>query len=114
MTRILMIARAKFLVVTAFPLVLSQWANGQALFTSSMKTDRDQANCTPPKNRELFHDYINKEQKNILKSDGKNDNQYTPTNDDQINFLLTRTLIGRIDALQCKIENDSLLTAQNK
>jgi hypothetical protein len=108
-----MIANSKFLVLTAFSLVLGHLVKGQVLFTSSTHAD-NQGSCKPPKNRELFHDYINTEQKNILKSDGKNDNQYTPTADEEINFILTRALINRVDGLQCKIENDSTLTAQNK
>src|SRR6185436_2653805 len=107
-----MIANAKFLVLTAVFIVLAHMVKGQVLFTSS--TDNTQGSCKPPKNRELFHDYINTEQKNILRSDGKNDNKYTPTADDEINFLLTRCLVNRIDNLQCKIENDSILNGQDK
>jgi len=32
----------------------------------------------PPKNRELFHDFVDKQQKDILKSDGKADNEFKP------------------------------------
>jgi hypothetical protein len=109
-----MIAHAKFLVLTISSLVLGLLVKGQVIFTSQGGTDNNQGSCKPPKNRELFHDYINTEQKKILKSDGKNDNQYSPTDDDDINFLLTRSLIYKVDGLQCKIENDSTLTAQNK
>jgi len=86
-------------------------ASGQLSFAST--TSKDQ-NCKPPKSRELFHDYINIQQKNILRSDGKNDDQFTPSANEEINFLLTQSLVSRVDALQCKIETDSLLKDQHK
>ena len=70
--------------------------------------------CKPPLGRELFHDYVNTQQKNILKSDGKNDNKYVVSADEEINFLLTQTATSRIDALQCRIETDSVLNDQAK
>lgn len=87
-------------------------ALSQSLFSSSSQ----QANpdCKPPRNRELFHGFIDEQQKILLKSDGKNDNKYTPSKDEEINFLLTQSLISRVDALQCKIENDSTLKDQVK
>jgi len=109
-----MIAKTRFLILTAFFPMLSHWAIAQPDFISFLDVAKGPGDCRPPKNRELFHDYINAEQKRILKSDGKNDDQYTPTSDDQINFILTRTLTIRVDGLQCKIENDSTLSAQNK
>ena len=84
----------------------------QPVFVSGMATQDQQ--CKPPKNRELFHDYINTQQKNVLKSDGKNDNQFTPSSDEEINFLLTQALVKNIDELQCKIEMDSSLKDQMK
>src|SRR5678816_1223283 len=62
----------------------------------------------------LFHDYIDAQQKNVLKSDGKNDNQFTPSSDAEINFLITQALVKNIDDLQCKIEMDSSLKDQAK
>src|SRR5258706_1537486 len=109
-----MIAKTRVLILTAFFPMLSHWAIAQADFISFIDIPKGPGDCRPPKNRELFHDYINTEQKKILKSDGKNDDQYTPTADDQINFILTRTLITSVDDLQCGIESDSTLTAQNK
>ena len=109
-----MIAKPRVLVLTAFLALLSHWAIAQADFVSIRDTDKGLFDCRPPKNRELFHDFINAEQKRILKSDGKNDDQYTPTPDDQINFILTRSLINKVDGLQCKIETDTTLSPQNK
>jgi hypothetical protein len=109
-----MIAKAKFLVLTAFPLLLTQWCLAQASFASGIDTLGSKGSCKPPKNRELFHDYIDNEQKKLLRSDGRNDNQFRPSADDEINFLLTRTLVNRVDELQCSIENDTTLNSQNK
>jgi hypothetical protein len=110
-----MIARTRVLILTAFILLQGLQAFAQVSFISSFDTvNNGTAGCKPPKNRELFHDYIDAEQKKILRSDGKNDNQFTPSSDDEVNFLLTQCLINRVDILQCKIEADTLLTAQNK
>jgi hypothetical protein len=68
----------------------------------------------PPKNRELFHDYVDKQQKEILKSDGKADNEFRPSSDDEVNFLLTNAVTNRVDWVQYRIEKDSLLNSQAK
>ncbi len=106
-----MIATSRNILVTGLFFVLSNIASGQPLFVSSGGRD---PNCKPPKNRELFHDYIDAQQKIILNADGKNDNQFTPSANDEVNFLLTQALVGKVDALQCKIEKDTLLKDQHK
>jgi len=103
---------AKYLVLSVFFLSLGISATPQTIFASGIATGNQ--SCKPPKNRELFHDYINTQQKNVLKSDGKNDNQFTPSNDDEINFMVTQSLVKSIDDLQCKIETDSSLKDQVK
>src|SRR6185503_6542932 len=108
-----MIAKTRVLLLTALFPMLSHQAIAQADFVSFIQAE-SAGDCKPPKNRELFHDYINNEQKKLLRSDGKNDDQYTPSPDDQINFILTRTATNKIDAFQCKIESDTTLSAQNK
>ncbi len=65
-------------------------------------------------NRVLFHDYVDAQQKAILKSDGKADNQFTPSANEEINYRLTQAAINKIDALQCTIEKDSTLNDQVK
>ncbi len=87
-------------------------ALSQPMYSSSSATTNPE--CKPPQNRQLFHGFIDEQQRVIQRSDGKNDNQYTPTSKDEINFILTQALIGRVDALQCKIENDSTLNGQVK
>ena len=68
----------------------------------------------PPKNRELFHDYVDKQQKEILKSDGKADNEFKPSADDEVNFLLTNAVTNKVDWVQYRIEKDSALNSQAK
>ena len=94
--------------------MVGQPAITQTSFATSFETVADQKNCKPPKKRELFHDYIDREQKNILRSDGKNDAQFTPSANDDINFLVTQALIGRVDQFQCRIESDTTLHEQDK
>ncbi len=107
-----MTAITKYLILPSFFLGLCQAVSAQLSFASGTTTSTQ--NCKPPKNRELFHDYIDVQQKLILKSDGKNDNQYTPSADEEINFLLTQSLVNKVDALQCKIEADTLLKDQSR
>ena len=101
----------RYIIVVLF-LGFSHLAMTQTTFAPAIATGNQ--NCKPPKNRELFHDFIDAQQKNILKSDGKNDNQYTPSADEEINFLITQSLVKRVDELQCKIETDSSLKDQAK
>ena len=68
----------------------------------------------PPKYRELFHDYVDKQQKEILRSDGRADNDFKPSGDDDINFRLTRGVVSDVDCLQFRIEKDSTLNDQAK
>ncbi|HJW16965.1 MAG TPA: hypothetical protein VJ499_07585, partial [Flavisolibacter sp.] len=70
--------------------------------------------CKPPIGRALWHDRIDREQRNALKADGKADQVfYTGPNED-INYYVTQALVRRIDGIQCKIESDSLLGDQKK
>src|ERR1700746_1912447 len=68
----------------------------------------------PPKNRELFHDFVDKQQREILKSDGKADDQFNPSSDEQVNFLLTRAVTNKVDWVQYRIEKDTVLSSQGK
>src|ERR1700759_4093256 len=68
----------------------------------------------PPKNRELFHDFVDKQQKELLNSDGKPDTEFTPSDNEQINFFLTKAAISGVDWVQYRIEKDTLLTSQGK
>jgi len=68
----------------------------------------------PPKNRELFHDFVDKQQKDILKSDGKADDEFKPSSDDEVNFLLTKAATDNVDWVQYRIEKDTTLNSQVK
>lgn len=63
----------------------------------------------PEFRRQLNHDGIDGEQKNILNADGKEDGQFTPSDKEEINQLLTRSLVRKTDWLQYRIETDSAL-----
>ncbi|HMK24520.1 MAG TPA: hypothetical protein VK483_00720 [Chitinophagaceae bacterium] len=107
-----MTTSAKYLILSVLFISLYRSATAQSAFAPGIITNTQK--CKPPKNRELFHDYIDAQQKNVLKSDGKNDNQFTPSSDAEINFLITQALVKNIDELQCKIETDSSLKDQAK
>jgi hypothetical protein len=102
----------KHLILYTLLFITVQPVVAQPFFASDTSSGDEQ--CKPPKNLALFHDYIDAQQKNVQKSDGKDDNQFTPTNNEEINFRLTRALTKNIDALQCKIETDSSLKDQKK
>jgi hypothetical protein len=59
--------------------------------------------------RQFFHDNIDREQKNALKADGKADNLFKVSDNEEINFLVTQALTKKVDQLQLAIESDSLL-----
>ena len=66
------------------------------------------ADYKPEFNRLRNHELIDAEQKAILASDGKSDSLFTPTTNDEINFLLTEILTKEVDIMQYSIETDSL------
>lgn len=70
--------------------------------------------CKPPKNHELWHDRIDREQKNALKADGKADNWFQAGNNEEVNYYVTQGLTQKVDELQCKIEKDTIAKDQQK
>jgi hypothetical protein len=66
----------------------------------------------PPINRQLRHEFVDREQANALRIDGKADQQFTASPNDDVNFLVTKALTQKVDYLQYKIEKDS--TAHNE
>lgn len=62
--------------------------------------------CKPPKYRELWHDQVDREQKNALKI-------YQGT-DETVKYYVTQSLTKTVDGIQCKIEKDSLMKDQQK
>lgn len=67
-----------------------------------------------PLNRQLYNGYVDEEQKNILKYDGKSDNKLTLSADEEVNFQLTQAATVKIDWLQYKLETDSGLSHSKK
>lgn len=67
------------------------------------------AGYKPEFRRQLNHDGIDGEQKTIMDGDGREDNQFTPSDKEEINQLLTRSLVRKTDWLQYRIETDSTL-----
>ena len=67
------------------------------------------AGYKPEFRRQLNHDGIDGEQKTIMNGDGREDNQFTPSDKEEINQLLTRSLVRKTDWLQYRIETDSTL-----
>ncbi|MDB5196823.1 MAG: hypothetical protein JWP88_1194 [Flaviaesturariibacter sp.] len=83
-------------------------------FTSFAQKKGDNTGCKPAQTRILFHDYIDREQKNTLKSDGRADAEFHASNDENLNYSITQALVQKVDNLQCAIEKDTTTSAQRK
>ncbi|MEI9945684.1 MAG: hypothetical protein WDN26_15885 [Chitinophagaceae bacterium] len=94
-----MMAKNRYLFTLAAILALSYCAHAQDSNVQILK---------PEFRRQLNHDAIDKEQKSILGSDGKVDNEFTVSANEEVNMLLTRALVKEVDDLQYKIETDSV------
>lgn len=102
---ILMTAFQKYSVLLTGFLAIS-------LFSSAQTTSTNLMDSFQPEFRRLInHEAIDREQKGLLASDGKADNELVVSSNDEVNFLLTRILArgGDIDELQYRIEKDSSL-----
>jgi hypothetical protein len=62
----------------------------------------------PRLERQIRHDAIDREQQQILESDGKADRLFSPSASDEVNFLLTKSLLSRVDILQYLVETDKV------
>lgn len=98
-----MIANPRYLVLCLFSL-LTVAAEAQGV--SMTDTLKIPGTYKPEFRRQRNHDAIDAEQKSILAADGKPDNQFTPSSDEEINFLLTQSLVKKTDLLQYMIESD--------
>ena len=81
-------------------------------FTALVEAQPDQwtpPDPRPPKNRELFHDNIDREQKSLMSSDGRADLLFAVSSNEEVNRLLTRTLTRKVDEFQVATEQDSTL-----
>jgi hypothetical protein len=86
------------------------------LFTASASFAQSPKDPTlkPDRSRELFHDYVDAEQKKTLQSDKKDDKLFTPLANEEINIQLTNAILGKVNELQKRIEKDSTLGGQPK
>lgn len=75
-----------------------------------MMEDTDKAKIFKPEFRRVInHEAIDKEQTNLLSADGKTDNQFVVSSNEEINMMLTDVLINTVDEFQQKTETDSLI-----
>src|SRR6187551_3447700 len=102
---ILMIAIRQYTYILFFFLLASLVSFGQNPKDPMLKPDRS---------RELFHDYVDAEQKKALQGDGKDDKLFSPSFNEDVNFQITYALINKVNELQKKIEKDSLMGGQVK
>jgi len=84
-----------------------------ASITSLAQNPRDPT-LKPERSRELFHDYVDAEQKKALLSDGKEDKLFSPSFNEDVNFQVTNALINKVNELQRKIEKDTTMGGQVK
>jgi len=82
-------------------------------FSSFAQNPKDPT-LKPDRSRELFHDYVDTEQKKALQSDGKDDKIFSPSFNEEVNVQITNALIVRVNDLQRKIEKDSTMGGQTK
>jgi hypothetical protein len=68
----------------------------------------------PARLREIYNDYVDAQQKSLLKYDGKADNKLVISSNEEVNFLVTQAATIKIDWLQYEIENDSTLSHGKK
>ncbi|HKO79647.1 MAG TPA: hypothetical protein VJU78_04590, partial [Chitinophagaceae bacterium] len=75
-----------------------------------MTDDTDKIkNFKPEFRRVINHEAIDKEQNNLLSADGKTDNEFVVSSNEEINMMLTNVLVNTVDEFQQKTETDSLL-----
>jgi hypothetical protein len=102
-----MIATVKYLFLVLSYILVSFSASAQ-MDTSLLN------NFKPPLNRQLFHGYVDAEQKNLLRFDGKADSKLVISSNEEVNFLVTKALTAKVDWLQYQIEKDSLINHARK
>lgn len=98
-----MIQFSRYLLVSGFLMAFLQM---KAQGIDQFDTLTIPASYKPEFRRQLNHDGIDGEQKTILQADGLDDNQFTPSDKEEINQLLTRALVRKTDWLQYRIETD--------
>src|SRR5215211_6005484 len=69
---------------------------------------------TPAINRQLFHNYIDQAQKKALEADGRADNAFYASSNEEVNYGITEALTKEIDKFQWQIEYDSSIAHGKK
>ena len=84
------------------------------LYSTAQSKVQEKSACKPPIGRVLWHDKIDREQKNLLKADGRADAEFHAGSNEDLNYFITQSLTQNVDRLQCKIETDTSLGDQKK
>lgn len=100
-----MIATIKYLTFLLAFQVISLCLPAQMMIDDTDKIK----NFKPEFRRVINHEAIDKEQNNLLSADGKTDNEFVVSSNEEINMMLTNVLINTVDEFQQKTETDSLL-----
>ncbi|MEP7259159.1 MAG: hypothetical protein ABI687_12230 [Flavitalea sp.] len=89
----------RLLIICWLSFLLSENIFGQTLYSFKISTDRM-----------LFHDLVDKQQKQLFQKDGS----FRFSADESVNLQVADVLIRRVDALQEKLESDTLMSGQLK
>jgi hypothetical protein len=93
--------------------ILIGWISVFSVFSLSAQT-ASVTSYQVDKGRLLWHDKVDKQQKLLLKLDGKDDNQLYFSADETVNLQLEYALVKMVDEVQEKIELDSTLAHSGK
>lgn len=99
-------------MVVTLRLLFSGACLSAALLAGAQNTDP--GGCKPNIRRQLFHDYIDREQKTALRADGRADALFHASNNEDINYLVSQAMTLGVDALQCRIEQDTAIAHREK
>lgn len=93
-----------------YSIILTSFLVISATLPAQTGTSVQQDSFKPEFRRLINHEAITREQKGLLASDGKVDNEFVVSANDEVNFMLTRLLIkgGAIDEMRYRIEKDSV------
>jgi hypothetical protein len=80
----------------------------------NLAAQKAEAGCNPPYSRIRWHDDVDKEQRNVLRLDGRADAFFQAGSNEEVNYFVTQALTRQVDALQCRIEADTLIRDQGK
>ena len=106
-----MISLTRYFLLILFVLPAS-FAISQGLSLSD--TSKSYKILEPEFRRVINHDAIDKEQKSVLTADGKADNNFSVSSNEEINFFVTYAAVNKVDRLQYTIEKDSTLDHRRK